>query len=71
MGSERGRRDVAKGAAQGTPTEIWRGSAPPNIRLIKFEKVRSMSIRPVGKSIILTLRQSRFGAHRYAVLAAR
>jgi hypothetical protein len=30
-----------------------------------------MTIRPTEKTIILTLRLSRFGARRYAVLAAR
>jgi len=58
------RRDVAEGAAQGTPTQSWRGNVPPNVRLIKSSKARPMSIRPVGKPIIFTLRQSRFGACR-------
>jgi hypothetical protein len=62
---------VAEGAAQGTPTGIWRGIMPPNVRLIVFEKARSKSIRPVRKPLIITLRQSRFGARRLAVLAAK
>jgi hypothetical protein len=71
QGSKRDGRNVAEGAAQGTPTGIWQGRMPPNVRLIVFEKARPKSIRPIGKPIIITLRQSRFGAHRYAVLAAK
>ncbi len=65
------RRDVAEGVAQGTPTQTRRGNALPNVRLIKSSRARSMAIRPVGKPIIFTLRQSRFGACRYTVLAAK
>jgi hypothetical protein len=38
---------------------------------MNFEKARSMTIRLIEKPIIVTLRQSRFGARRYTVLAAR
>lgn len=53
---------MAEGAAQGKSVRSARRQARANVKLTTFEKARSLSIWPVRILIIVTLRQSRFGA---------
>ena len=64
MGSDLEGWDMAEGAAQGMRPRRWQDIATPDVRLMNFDKTRSISIRPTEKTIIISLRQSRFGARR-------